>query len=229
MNTMQVDKSEIQNKKSLKRDLTKKKIIDATLHLIAQHGLSYLSHRLIAKEANVRLSLTSYYFGSLDNLIEAAFDEFNTQSQFYRANVQEQMGKAYLQCIEQYSPQQVTLEYISALTELLADYFQSGLEERQQNLRIESHFVYELNFPPSLTTKIEDFINTLVEEIELSCQRIGSQNLKSDTYVTVALIRQIEFGHAYSNRPYDREFIRVTLKRLFLSFSSLATEICIAE
>lgn len=53
----------------------RQRILDATLKVLIKDGLSGLSHRRIAKTAGVPLSATSYYFGSLDELVEAAFTE----------------------------------------------------------------------------------------------------------------------------------------------------------
>ncbi|QUJ70348.1 TetR family transcriptional regulator (plasmid) [Photobacterium sp. GJ3] len=64
------------SRKTTKGELTRQKIIDATLALIASTGLNSLSHRSIANAAQVRLSLTSYYFESMDHLILCAFEEF---------------------------------------------------------------------------------------------------------------------------------------------------------
>jgi DNA-binding transcriptional regulator YbjK len=48
-------------------------IIDATLEMIGERGVRGTSHRRVAKAAGVPLSTTSYYFGTLDNLLEEAF------------------------------------------------------------------------------------------------------------------------------------------------------------
>lgn len=51
----------------------RQRIIEATVKVITKHGISELSHRLVARTAGVPLSATSYYFGNLDDLVEAAF------------------------------------------------------------------------------------------------------------------------------------------------------------
>jgi TetR/AcrR family transcriptional regulator, regulator of biofilm formation and stress response len=53
----------------------RQRIIDATLQVITEQGFSNLSHRRVANVAGVPLSATSYYFGTLDELVEAAFTE----------------------------------------------------------------------------------------------------------------------------------------------------------
>ncbi len=47
-------------------------ILEAALRVIAKRGVSAVTHRAIASEARVPLSSTTYYFESLDELLEAA-------------------------------------------------------------------------------------------------------------------------------------------------------------
>ncbi|MFD4237663.1 TetR/AcrR family transcriptional regulator [Streptomyces sp. NPDC058542] len=53
------------------------KIIDAALRVIAADGISGLSHRTVAAEADVPLGSTTYHFGSLDELLVAALRRCN--------------------------------------------------------------------------------------------------------------------------------------------------------
>ncbi|WP_433789404.1 TetR/AcrR family transcriptional regulator [Actinoplanes sp. CA-252034] len=53
--------------------LRKQRILDATLTVIAQHGVHGTTHRRIAGEAGVPLGSLTYHFGSLGDIIEQAF------------------------------------------------------------------------------------------------------------------------------------------------------------
>ncbi|GAA3383747.1 TetR/AcrR family transcriptional regulator [Cryptosporangium minutisporangium] len=52
--------------------MRKARVLDAAVEVIADHGLEGVTHRAIAKAADVPLSTTSYFFSSLDELIGAA-------------------------------------------------------------------------------------------------------------------------------------------------------------
>ncbi|MDX6212314.1 MAG: TetR/AcrR family transcriptional regulator, regulator of biofilm formation and stress response [Frankiales bacterium] len=52
----------------------KARIIDATLIVIARHGVGATTHRLIAAEADVPLGSLTYHFDSLDDLRRQAFE-----------------------------------------------------------------------------------------------------------------------------------------------------------
>ncbi|WP_026919524.1 TetR/AcrR family transcriptional regulator [Gordonia shandongensis] len=50
-------------------------LIAATIELISERGVEGVSHRLVAARAGVPLSSTSYFFGSIDDMIAAAVTE----------------------------------------------------------------------------------------------------------------------------------------------------------
>jgi TetR/AcrR family transcriptional regulator, regulator of biofilm formation and stress response len=54
-------------------------ILDAALRLISRDGVDALSHRAVAEEAGVPLASTTYYFESLDELLEGALELFVDQ------------------------------------------------------------------------------------------------------------------------------------------------------
>ena len=57
-------------------------ILEAALRVIARRGVSAVTHRAVAAEAGVPLSSTTYYFESLDELLEDALLRFvNTENE----------------------------------------------------------------------------------------------------------------------------------------------------
>jgi AcrR family transcriptional regulator len=56
-------------------DETKRKLIAATKHLLAERGWSAVSNRAIADKAAVNLALISYHFGSKSGLLAATIDD----------------------------------------------------------------------------------------------------------------------------------------------------------
>lgn len=56
--------------------LKKKIIIDATMRVLRKQGINQCNHRAVAEEAGVPLGSTTYYFKSLDDLLEAAMQSY---------------------------------------------------------------------------------------------------------------------------------------------------------
>jgi DNA-binding transcriptional regulator YbjK len=58
----------------------RQRIVDATLEVIAQHGVAATTHRRIAATAAVPLGSVSYYFASLEALLTTAFLQLAAES-----------------------------------------------------------------------------------------------------------------------------------------------------
>ncbi|MBO8201738.1 TetR family transcriptional regulator [Streptomyces smyrnaeus] len=50
----------------------RERIMAATERILLEHGIAGLSHRAVAREADVPLGSTTYYFATLDELLDAA-------------------------------------------------------------------------------------------------------------------------------------------------------------
>ncbi|MFD7963223.1 TetR/AcrR family transcriptional regulator [Streptomyces zaomyceticus] len=55
----------------------RERIVDAALRVVGRSGISGLSHRTVAAEADVPLGSTTYHFASLDELLVAALHKAN--------------------------------------------------------------------------------------------------------------------------------------------------------
>jgi DNA-binding transcriptional regulator YbjK len=55
-------------------------LLEAAVAVVAERGVGGATHRAIAARAGLPLSTTSYFFGSLDELIVAALKDFATES-----------------------------------------------------------------------------------------------------------------------------------------------------
>lgn len=59
---------------SPKGELTHRRIVDATVRVIATEGVRAVTHRRVAQEADASVGLVTYYFASTDALIAATLD-----------------------------------------------------------------------------------------------------------------------------------------------------------
>ena len=82
----------------------RKAILEATLRLIVKEGIRGIRHRAVAREADVPLAATTYYFKHLNDLISDAFTYFVEQNIDQTRNLQEESFSA----ARQLSPQQLT-------------------------------------------------------------------------------------------------------------------------
>ena len=66
------------------------RILQATLDMLVEHGISHITHRKIAQAAKVSLGSMTYYFSGIDALICEAFEQFTSQmSEQFRLSLQQ--------------------------------------------------------------------------------------------------------------------------------------------
>ncbi|WP_448248607.1 TetR/AcrR family transcriptional regulator [Thalassotalea agariperforans] len=69
---MIADKANSSIKRRSKGERTRLHILESAIQVIASHGIKGTTHRAIAKAANIQLSLTTYYFKDIEELIYQA-------------------------------------------------------------------------------------------------------------------------------------------------------------
>ncbi|GGM47513.1 TetR family transcriptional regulator [Longimycelium tulufanense] len=90
-----------------KGERRRREIIDATLRVIERDGVAGVTHRVVAREAGVPTTATTYYFSSLDDLLVAAL---TTAAEDYVSQVLGLAGEALS-----------TRDSAAALADLLAE------------------------------------------------------------------------------------------------------------
>ena len=130
---------------------TRQKILDATLGVIAREGVGGTTHRAIAKEAGVQLSLTTYYFRDLNELISLAFQSFMNRD---HDDMAERWDLAY-RYLDQFSAEdlhdpEVQSRITDYCTKRMVAHMRHGLLDSPEGLAVEHHFFYEVLNDPDL-------------------------------------------------------------------------------
>ena len=128
---------------------TRQKILEATLRVIASDGVRGTTHRSVAREADVQLSLTTYYFRDLNELISLAFRMFMDRDY---GELARQWKRAF-RYLDQFAEDDLAIpdvrqRIIDYCTKRIVDHIRHGLTEHPEGLAVEHHFFYEaLNDP----------------------------------------------------------------------------------
>ena len=72
---------------------TRERIVDATLALVFEVGLSEISHRKIAERGKLPLGSTTYHFDSLSEIVAAAIEKMFVDEQARRSAILEALDK----------------------------------------------------------------------------------------------------------------------------------------
>jgi DNA-binding transcriptional regulator YbjK len=118
-------------KRRTKGEQTRNKILKSAIEVLAAHGIKGTTHRAIANHANLQLSLTTYYFKDIKELVQQAFmlssniavansgaawfplfeylDSFDTK-QLTQAPIREKLRAELAHLITQYLVDKITLQ-----------------------------------------------------------------------------------------------------------------------
>lgn len=194
---------------------TREQILRATLEIIAIHGLSGASHRAIAARAGVRLSLTSYHFGTLDELLAAAFDTYHAHTEPRRAALVAQVEERVARFLAR--PAEATpLAVAEQLSDILAQYVHEGARAHRTDLAVECNFLFAWNLSPALRHKVEQHSTGLVRLAGGVFARMGSGTPEVDSTLLLACIRQLEFTQVSSGELMPVADLKLQLFRLLL-------------
>jgi AcrR family transcriptional regulator len=195
---------------------TRQKILDATLNVIARDGVRGTTHRAIAGEAGVQLSLTTYYFRDLNELISLAFREFMERD--YGA-LARQWEKAF-RYLDQFSPEDLANDEIRRriadyCTKRVVDHVRHGLAGYPEGLAVEHHFFYEALNDPQLQELSTLHRDRLLQPVVRFCEYFNTDDPETDASLLFGTITRLEY-QALPSAPdhVDYKSIRNEIRRI---------------
>jgi len=173
---------------------TRKKILEATLRVIASQGVSGTTHRAVAKEAGVQLSLTTYYFKDLNELLSLAFRSFMDRDY---GVMTEQWNRAF-RYLDQFSADDLAREetrqrIIDYCTKRGGDHVRHGLTEHPEGLAVEHHFFYEPLNDPQLKELSALHRRRLLQPIVRFCEYFNAEDPETDASLLFGTITRLEY------------------------------------
>jgi DNA-binding transcriptional regulator YbjK len=199
-----------------KGEMTRQKILAATLRVIARDGVRGTTHRAIAKEAGVQPSLTTYYFKDLGELISLAFEVF-MERDYETLAAQWQKAFRYL---DQFSPEELRQaetrrRIVEYCTKRIVDHVRHGLTEHPEGLAVEHHFFYEALNEPRLQELSALHRSRLLQPIVRFCEYFNAEDPETDANLLFGTITRLEY-QALSSAPdqIDYRSIRNEIRRI---------------
>ena len=195
-----------------KGEQTRRLILEAALRLIVEHGHKAVTHRAVAAEADVNLSLTTYYFKDLKSLICEAFD-------LYRERIERETQETWSEVFD-YIAQHPgdTPEAIQALRERLAnwaaDYIMEQVTQRPSGLVLEMTLFYDMHLEPSLRMAAGALRARFKTDFISLCERLGSDSPEVDAELLLGTVQRLEYEGLAAGAQPSRESMYGQLSRL---------------
>jgi DNA-binding transcriptional regulator YbjK len=178
-----------------KGELTREKILLSAINVLAFNGIKGTTHRAIANHAEIQLSLTTYYFKDISDLVQNAFQ---LNSEYLRSRTDTILSKAFT-ILE--SVDKASLKKVSVKSELCEQFAEMTAKFLFENIKTEAVFlaVEQLMFT---TLKVSPELKLLAHEHELSqlepFTKLAQYFNKKDPEVDAQMMRTIFSQLQYS-------------------------------
>ncbi len=189
-------------------------ILEAALRIVVREGVRGVRHRAVAKEAEVPLSATTYYFKDISDLITDAFTlfvemgakKFNAFWEESDSRLQEALGSL------DGSIQSKQL-FAENMTELALSYVQFQLREHRDYLIVERSFQLECLRNENLKPVAFRHQRYLLDSLEHFFGRLGSNEAQVDARLFIAVIMQAEYEALVIGEDNCAAMIKAMLSR----------------
>lgn len=199
-------------------------ILEAALRIVVREGVRGIRHRAIAKEAEVPLAATTYYFKDIEELINDTFTLYAEQAlevvnQFSMRLHEPASGGESRSFTDLLSSSDVMAEVVA---DKMTDYVIEQITKHRDSLIAEQAFRYEAILSPRLRVLGLAHKEALVEKLTELLGLLRSPNPLADAKIIIAILHRLEYqGLLVEPEEIDEADIRNTLLRqLTLIFNS---------
>ncbi len=198
-----------------KGEQTRRRILEAVLSVIAREGTRGVTHRAVATEAGVQLSLTTYYFKDIGDMLREAFAQFSERTRPDMELFWQQVDDR----VDRYSAaelrrQAVRQSLAQELASLATDYLMVQIANKPVGLAVEQVFFTHARLSPELRRMGQAHRQQLLEPLARLCRRFNKQDPEIDAELLLDTITALEYqAIAMPLEHVEREFIERLLRR----------------
>lgn len=195
---------------------SRRRILDATLVQIAKRGLHGITHRSIASEAGVPLSLTTYFFSSLSDLVGQAFDHFVEAAAKDNVAVLRQLD-GYLAGFDPealLSDAPVRRRVCADVTVLLCSFIREQAANNSVGLAVELNFLSLYRLDPEIRARVVAYREGLVGGIAELARMTGSPQPRIDASLVLSVVHRLQFEVMNLPPPWPESLLEAELGRM---------------
>ena len=193
----------------------RRSILEAALRIIVREGIRNVRHRAVAKEADVPLSATTYYFKDISDLIADTFTLFAEQAM---EQVIEPFRQQAFGLLEQFDSAKLAdaaerNRLLDSLSDMTTFFLYQESRERRDHLIAEQAFMQEAVLDERLRDLALVYTNKLVEVLESACRKLGTAEPAQDAQLMWASIMNLE--HRLLLDPqFSMQNLRMLVRRM---------------
>lgn len=197
----------------------RKLILEAALRIVVREGVRGIRHRAVAKEADVPLAATTYYFKDIQELINDTFTLYAEQAlevvNQFSMKLYEPMeaagGKSLAEALNEVNGPS---SLVNVIVEAMSDYVVDQVVKHRDALVAEQAFRYEAILNKNLHKLGEVHKQALMRKIIDLLTLIKSPHPEEDAAIVLAVINRVEYeGLLVEPEELDKDKIQRILRR----------------
>jgi len=199
-----------------KGERTKQHILNSAISVLAQQGIKGTTHRAIAKEADIQLSLTTYYFKDIQELIHQAF-QLNSAQTIALATLTWQSAFDLLDNISATNLKKMAVkqQLRDDFSEMASNYLYQKITTQANSLAVEQLLFTEIQITPELRTLAHQHKAALMQPFLRLCQHFNKKDPQVDADIMLTILTQLEYRHlAKTKNEINKEEIHLVAKRV---------------
>jgi len=179
-----------------KGEKTKQHILNTAIAVLATQGIKGTTHRAIAKEANIQLSLTTYYFKDIQELVHQAF-QLNSAQTIALASITWQNAFNILDNIrpEDLKTIKVKQQLCDDFSKMASEYIFQKISSQANSLAVEQLLFTEIQITPELRALAQQHKSALILPFLRLCQHFNKQDPQIDADIMLTILTQLEYRH----------------------------------
>ena len=192
----------------------RKAILEAALRIIVREGIRNVRHRAVAKEADVPLSATTYYFKDISDLITDAFTLFVEQAMNEVIGPFRDQVFAMLDGMnpEAFADPAARENMVNTIADMTVAFIAGEVENKRDHLVAEQAFMHEAVLDERLRELAQVYNDQQIEVLRLACEKLGTPNPGHDAEMIMAIFYRTEYQMLIANGQKDRDEIRDRLR-----------------
>lgn len=202
-------------KRRSKGERTREKILISAIEILAFNGLKGTTHRAIANHADLQLSLTTYYFKDIQELIHQAF-KLNSDRILSRSSEILDAAFTIITKVDKKDLKRVATkkQLCEQLSEITSNHLIDNIKNHAISLAVERLMITEVQISPELRFLSQEHELAQLVPYEHLCSFFNKTSPKIDAKIMYSVFSQLQYEQLANQVNIDCDLIKQTTHRI---------------
>ncbi len=191
-------------------------ILEAALRIVAREGVRGVKHRAVAKEAEVPLASTTYYFKDIEELITDAFMLFAEKSQqildLFYGELSKLLQNYDIASVQ--TDEETRLRFIEELVEMGVRYIKAQVQFRREDVLAEMAFLMEALRDKQLQPLAKEYRMAWFTRLVNFLMQTKSPSPAEDAMFIISGVQALLYESVLNDGVTNEYLVRSSIRRL---------------